>query len=130
MKMLYKKESGFTLIEILIVVLIIGIIAALAIPNLQSARKTSYQQTCRANRATLASAAELFNIQTGGYPSAVSDMWNKQTVAGVTYDAVMTRPMDCPMVPITSTSKGSQYTIDEDTGEVICAKVTASDHDA
>ncbi len=122
---LYKDEKGFTLIEILIVVLIIGVIAALAIPNLMSAQKTAWGKTCKANRATLEAAAELYKIQDGDYPGSVGDMWT--AVNG--YDAVMSRDMDCPMVTVTVGSPATQYSFDEEKpGVVVCAKVTASEH--
>lgn len=66
MMKLSKNESGFTLIEILIVVLIIGIIAALAVPNLLSAQKTAWANTCLANRSTILSSAELYRIKNSG----------------------------------------------------------------
>jgi general secretion pathway protein G len=69
-----SKNDGFTLIEILIVVLIIGIIAALAIPNLMSARQTAWGTACDANSATLTAAAELYRIQSGSLPGTMNDM--------------------------------------------------------
>lgn len=124
MRKLFKNESGFTLIEILIVVLIIGIIAALAIPNLMSAQKTAWAKTCKANRGTLEAAAELYKMQSGAYPTAVKDMW--KGVGG--YEAVMTRDMDCPMVAVTPGNPATQYDIDDQTGVVTCKKVTANEH--
>ena len=44
-----RKKAGFTLVEIMIVVLIIGILLAIAIPNFISARETSRAKSCVAN---------------------------------------------------------------------------------
>ena len=46
MKMKTSKKSGFTLVEIMIVVAIIGLLAAIAIPNFVRARTTSQANAC------------------------------------------------------------------------------------
>ena len=49
MKTQNKKQSGFTLVEIMIVVAIIGLLAAIAIPNFVRARTTSQTNACISN---------------------------------------------------------------------------------
>ncbi len=44
-----RRKAGFTLVEIMIVVLIIGILLAIAIPNFVQARETSRAKSCVAN---------------------------------------------------------------------------------
>jgi prepilin-type N-terminal cleavage/methylation domain-containing protein len=49
MKITNKRTSGFTLVEIMIVVAIIGLLAAIAIPNFVKARTASQTNACIAN---------------------------------------------------------------------------------
>lgn len=53
-----KRNAGFTLIEIMIVVLIIAILLAIAIPNFLRARETSRAKSCQANMRQIETAKE------------------------------------------------------------------------
>ncbi len=57
-----NKRSGFTLIEIMILVAIIGIITAIGIPNYLKSGRLSQKNSCVANLKMLASAVEMAKI--------------------------------------------------------------------
>lgn len=60
----FRKNKGFTLVEIMIVVLIIGILLAIAVPNFIQARNTSRTRTCIANLRQIEAAKEQWAMET------------------------------------------------------------------
>ena len=68
-----KNLKGFTLVELLIVVSIIGIIASLAIPNLLSATHKSRQKATMADMKNIGTAIEMYMTDHQSAPSTLSD---------------------------------------------------------
>ncbi len=60
-----KKLRGFTLLEIMIVVAIIGLLAAISIPSFMKARNTSQAKTCINNLRQIESGKEQWAMATG-----------------------------------------------------------------
>jgi len=58
-----RRTKGFTLVEIMIVVLIIGILLAIAVPNFLKARETSRAKTCVANLRQIEGAKEQWAME-------------------------------------------------------------------
>ncbi|MBL8067971.1 MAG: prepilin-type N-terminal cleavage/methylation domain-containing protein [Armatimonadetes bacterium] len=65
-----SKTGGFTLVEIMIVVLIIGILLAIAVPNFVKARQNSRVQTVVGNLKQIESAKEQWAMDTGAASTA------------------------------------------------------------
>ena len=80
-------KTGFTLVEILIVVVILGILAAIVVPQFTDASNEAKLASLRCDLQTLRSQIELYKIQHNDIPPTLADFTDQMTkytdVAGV-----------------------------------------------
>jgi type IV pilus assembly protein PilA len=111
-----RAKKGFTLVEIMIVVVIIGLLAAMAIPAFQKVRENSRKQTIVNNLRQVASAGQQYLLEQGATSVTYGDLSPTyfpaiKPVAGETYSALTV--LDVPTGPLVATMSNSetvQYT--------------------
>ena len=67
-------EKGFTLVEMLVVLFIIGLILAIAIPNSKAAGEKAKDRADRANRQMISAQADNYYLEYGEYPGSVAEL--------------------------------------------------------
>src|SRR5438477_10098419 len=96
MRRFNSKQSGFTLVEILIVVIILGILAAIVIPQFTNASTDAKKSNLTSQLQTLRSQIQLYKLQHNDLPPKLITIgWdaflkcsnNLNTAAGVSTDA-------------------------------------------
>ena len=68
------NRKGFTLVELLVVVLILGALATLAVPRITGSAFKAKINVCRTNVDLINSKIELYYIYTGSWPTALKDV--------------------------------------------------------
>ncbi|MCD4785731.1 MAG: type II secretion system GspH family protein [Candidatus Eremiobacteraeota bacterium] len=63
-----QKKKGYTLIELMIVIVIIGILSSIVLPHMVKGRYQAQYTACQANLRNMASALEIYHTDAGQYP--------------------------------------------------------------
>lgn len=83
---LRRAQRGFTLIEIMVVVVILGVLGALVLPNVMSRPDHAKLTAARTDLQSVATALEIYRLDNGRYPSTAQGL-----------DALVKRPTQAPV---------------------------------
>ena len=122
-----RNQKGFTLVELLIVVIILGILAAVVIPQFNSAASESKEAAMASNLATIRQAIEMYKVQhNDNFPASTADggtvLINQLTTttaigggAGTAYGPYLRNSF--PKNPVNSLNTVEQVTTDPTSGD-------------
>ena len=74
MKAMHKNEKGFTLVELMVVVVIIGILVAIAIPIYNDVTARANRNTVESNLRIIDGALEMYRAEEGAVATALTDL--------------------------------------------------------
>ncbi len=111
MKIRTSRTAGFTLVEIMIVVAIIGLLAAIAIPNFVRARTTSQQNACINNLRQIDGAIQQWALE-----------YKKSSAAAVVYTDISDYMKNSVVCPSGGTTFANSYTLVDAQTLPVCQK--------
>lgn len=76
-----RRRRGFTLVELMVVVAIIGLLAAVVTVNVMGQGHTARVERCRADMRSIGNALDLYKIDVGVYPQQLNALWERPAQA-------------------------------------------------
>jgi type IV pilus assembly protein PilA len=101
-KMFHRKDEGFTLVELMVVVLIIGILIAIAVPVFNAARAKAEERTCFSNQRMLEGAFQTYYAATEATSTDIANDYVPNYMAEIPF---------CPDEDSTSDQASGGYTM-------------------
>lgn len=124
MKVMFNSKRGFTLIELLIVVAIIAILAAIAVPNFLEAQVRSKVARVQADMRSIATALEAYRVDHNKYPPSNAppgepiESWFDRLIPLTTPVSFLTSVMLDPFsIQLPGANAGNQISYGYDNGE-------------
>ncbi|HJV85912.1 MAG TPA: type IV pilin protein [Noviherbaspirillum sp.] len=117
-----QPSKGFTLIELMIAVVIIGIIAAIAYPSYTRNVIKSNRSAAESYMLSLANKEEQFLLDSRQYSATVSDLLTVPADVGRNYTVTITTTSAPPSYTITATPTGNQLSADTACGTLTLAQ--------
>ena len=104
-----KRQSGFTIVELLIVIVVIGILAAISVVAYNGIQQRARDSQRQSNIANIAKALEMYYIDNGRYPNFGSQMasisWTKSNLS--LPESITIAPRHTPAAGATSFYNGT-----------------------
>lgn len=75
-------QKGFTLVEIMVVIMILGMLAAMVVPNLMNRAERARKNEAKMQIAQLVSACEMYKLDTGAWPDSLDSLLSNSGKTG------------------------------------------------
>jgi type IV pilus assembly protein PilA len=117
---LLKGKSGFSLVELLLVIAIIGLLAVIAIPQFISYRSKSVDAQLKSDLRNAAVAVESYYAKNSAYPSSVTDIegYGFHATDGVTVSLALVTPTSYTITAAKAGGTQASFTFTSSTGSI------------